>query len=243
MRDARGASGGLPGKMPGMQFLALESSTDAGSVALWRDGVVAERHCPPGQPSSATLLPLASALLADAGLRFSELDAVAFGAGPGSFTGLRVACGVAQGLAFAHDLPVLPVGTLEAMAWAAGAAPRVAVCLDARMNEVYFGCFADGVALSAPGVYPPSAVPLPEGSGWLAVGNALAAYPGLHERLASCCAELRPDVLPTAAAVAALAAPRLARGEGIDAAEAVPVYIRDKVALTVAERLAQGGRA
>lgn len=225
-----------------MQFLSLESSTDAGSVALWRDGVVSERHCPPGQPSSATLLPLVSALLAESGLGFADLDAIAFAAGPGSFTGLRVACGVAQGLAFAHGLPVLPVGTLDAMAHAA-AALRVAVCLDARMNEVYFGLFVDGLAVAAPGVFPPAAVPLPAGGDWVAAGNALTAYPALYERLAPCVHGMLPDVLPTAAAVAALAAPRLARGEGIDAADAVPVYVRDKVALTVAERLAAGGKA
>ena len=225
-----------------MQFLALDSSTDAGSVALWCDGAVIERHCASGQPSSATLLPLASALLAEAGVGFADLDAIAFAAGPGSFTGLRVACGVAQGLAFAHGLPVLPVGTLEAMAYAAEAS-RVAVCLDARMSEVYFGLFVDGVAVSPIGVYPPDQVPLPEAGDWVAAGNAMAAYPRLHERLVAVVSAFRDDVLPTAAAVAALAAPRLARGEGIDAAEAVPVYVRDKVALTVAERLAQGGKA
>ena len=225
-----------------MQFLALESSTDAGSVALWRDGVVSERHCPPGQPSSATLLPLAAELLAAAGTTFAELDAIAFGAGPGSFTGLRVACGVAQGLAVAHDLPVLPVGTLAAMA-AAVDLPRVAVCLDARMNEVYFGLFEAGEPVSAIGVYPPGEVPLPEGGGWVAAGNALAAYPSLAARMADACHAQLPEILPTAAAVARLAAPRLLRGEGLDAAEAAPVYVRDKVALTVAERLVQGGKA
>lgn len=225
-----------------MQFLALDSSTDLGSVALWRDGVVTERFCAVGQPSSATLLPLVAEVLREAGLGFADLDAIAFGAGPGSFTGLRVACGVAQGLAFAHGKPVLPVGTLDAMAHAA-AASRVAVCLDARMNEVYFGLFVDGVAVSPVGVYPPAQVPLPAAGDWVAAGNAMAAYPALHERLVPVVASFRDDVLPTAAAVAALAAPRLARGEGIPAAEAVPVYVRDKVALTVAERLAQGGKA
>lgn len=228
--------------MPELQFLALDSSTDAGSVALWRDGAVIERHCTPGQPSSATLLPLVSALLAETGVAYADLDAIAFGAGPGSFTGLRVACGVAQGLAFAHGLPVVPVGTLDAMAYAAGAS-RVAVCLDARMNEVYFGLFVDGVASSPIGVYPPDQVPLPEAGSWIAAGNAMAAYPRLHERLAPIVSGFRDEVLPSAGAVAALAAPRLTRGEGIDAAEAVPVYVRDKVALTVAERLAQGGKA
>lgn len=225
-----------------MLFLALESSTDAGSVALWRDGHVTERHCAPGQPSSATILPLVAEMLAEAGLGFADLEAIAFGAGPGSFTGLRVACGVAQGLAFAHGLPVLPVGTLEAMAEDVPAS-RVVVCLDARMSEVYYGFFVDGVALGPVGVYPPAAVPLPEGGGWVAAGNALAAYPALSERLLPCVDVLQPEILPRASAVARLAAPRLARGEGIDAAEAVPVYVRDKVAFTTAERLAAGGKA
>lgn len=225
-----------------MLFLALESSTDAGSVALWRDGHVTERHCAPGQPSSATLLPLVAEMLAEAGVGFADLEAIAFGAGPGSFTGLRVACGVAQGLAFAHDLPVLPVGTLAAMAQPV-ASSHVAVCLDARMNEVYYGLFVDGQLIEPIGVYPPAAVPLPPAGAWLAAGNALSAYPALVERLQAHVEGLMPEVLPTAAAVARLAAPRLAQGEGIDAAEAVPVYVRDKVAFTTAERLAAGGKA
>jgi tRNA threonylcarbamoyladenosine biosynthesis protein TsaB len=225
-----------------MLFLALESSTDAGSVALWRDGHIAERHCAPGQPSSATLLPLVADLLAEAGVGFADLEAIAFGAGPGSFTGLRVACGVAQGLAFAHGLPVLPVGTLEAMA-AAVPASHVAVCLDARMNEVYYGLFVDGLAIAPISVYPPASVPLPQGEGWVAAGNALTAYPALLERLQGSVARLQPEILPTAAAVARLAAPRLEGGQGIDAGDALPVYVRDKVAFTTAERLAQGGKA
>lgn len=225
-----------------MLFLAIESSTDMGSAALWRDGAVSERLCPSGEPSSATLLPLVAELLADAGVGFGDLQAIAFGAGPGSFTGLRVACGVAQGLAFAHDLPVLPVGTLEAMANTV-TATKVAVCLDARMNEVYYGCFVDGVAIAPVGVYPPAQLPLPAGEGWVAAGNALAAYPALIDRLQPHVVALNPEIMPTAAAVARLAAPRLMRGEGIDAGDALPVYVRDKVAFTVAERLAQGGKA
>ncbi|MFA7291565.1 MAG: tRNA (adenosine(37)-N6)-threonylcarbamoyltransferase complex dimerization subunit type 1 TsaB [Rhodocyclaceae bacterium] len=225
-----------------MLFLAIESSTDIGSAALWRDGVISERLCPAGEPSSATLLPLVGELLVEAGVGFADLQAIAFGAGPGSFTGLRVACGVAQGLAFAHDLPVLPVSTLQAMANAV-AANKVAVCLDARMSEVYYGMYVDGVAIDAVGVYPPALVPLPTGGGWVAAGNALAAYPALIERLEGAVTTIQPEILPTAAAVARLAAARLARGEGIDAGEALPVYVRDKVAFTVAERLARGGKA
>jgi tRNA threonylcarbamoyladenosine biosynthesis protein TsaB len=225
-----------------MNLLALETSTDAGSIALWRDGELLLRNCPAGVSHSETLLPLISATMAEAGLGFADLNGIAFGAGPGSFTGLRVACGVAQGLAFAHDLPLIPVGTLEAMALASGG-DRVIVALDARMGEVYFGYFDAGVLQGAVGVYPPAAVPLPTSEGWLACGNGLAAYPVLHERLAAFISAAMPDLMPDAAAVARLAVPRLLRGERVDPADAVPVYVRDKVAKTVAERLAQGGKA
>lgn len=235
--------------MPAINLLAIETSTDAGSIALWRDGEVLLRDCPRGVSHSETLLPLIRSTLAEAGLGFADLSGIAFGAGPGSFTGLRVACGVAQGLAFAHDTPLLPVGTLEAMAFAARseASARVLVALDARMGEVYFGSFdvsSDAVAALGPvGVHPPGAVPLPASGGWLACGNGLAAYPALRGRLAPAVDAWLPELMPTADAVARLAAPRLARGERVDPADAVPVYVRDKVAQTVAERLAQGGKA
>lgn len=228
--------------MLGMNLLALETSTDLGSIALWRDGDLLLRACPAGVSHSTTLLPLISATMAEAGLDFGDLDGIAFGAGPGSFTGLRVACGVAQGLAFAHDLPLVPVGTLDAMALASGG-ERVIVVLDARMGEVYFGYFEAGVPLGPVGVYPPAAVPLPATGGWLACGNGLAAYPALHERLAPFVSAWLPELMPSAETVVRLAEPRLARGERVDPADAVPLYVRDKVAQTVAERLAQGGKA
>ncbi|HET7774740.1 MAG TPA: tRNA (adenosine(37)-N6)-threonylcarbamoyltransferase complex dimerization subunit type 1 TsaB [Azospira sp.] len=229
-----------------MNLLALETATDQGSVALWRDGVVLFRECPAGEQSSLTLLPLVRTLMGEVGLAMADLDGIAFGAGPGAFTGLRVACGVAQGLAVALDKPVLPVVTLEALAFANGG-ERVAVYLDARMGEVYCGSYRhDGAGLHLEGaitVNPPAQAPLPEGPGWVVCGNGAPAYPVLAERLAALGLPLGPERVPTAAAVAALAAPRLARGEGLDPALAAPLYIRDKVALTVAERLAQGGKA
>lgn len=225
-----------------MNFLALETSTDVGSIALWRDGEVLLRACPAGVSHSTTLLPLISETMAEAGLGFGDLHGIAFAAGPGSFTGLRVTCGVAQGLAFAHDLPLLPVGTLDGLAFSGGV-PRVLVALDARMGEVYFGRFEDGVAVGAIGVYPPDAVPLPESGGWLAIGNGLSAYPPLRARLALCVDHWMPESMPSAEAIVRLAAPRFMRGERIDPADAVPVYVRDKVAQTVAERLARGGKA
>lgn len=232
--------------MEPMQILALETSTDLGSCALWRDGELSERRCPPGRPHSETLLPLVRDLLTDAGIDFFGLDAIAFGAGPGAFTGLRVACGVAQGLAVAANLPVMPIGTLEALA-AACDSGRVLAVLDARMNEVYYAtleCDQAGVRLLGElRVAAPAAVEMPTGGDWIACGNALAAYPLLAERVAQAGLRARPEAMPTAVAVARLAAARLRSQGGIDPALAVPLYVRDKVARTVAERLAEGGKA
>jgi len=225
-----------------MIILALETASDPGSVALWRDGEVVAGECPLGRSNSETLLPLAQSMLDAAGLGFADLNGIAFGAGPGSFTGLRVACGVAQGLAVARGLPLIGIGTLQAMAQASGG-ERVIVALDARMGEVYFGIFVKGEQQGELGVYAPEAVPLPEGTGWLACGNGLSAYPALRERLSGQVEVWMPEVMPSAEAVVRLAAPRLERGERIDPADAVPLYVRDKVAKTVAERLAEGGRA
>lgn len=232
--------------MEAMRILGLETSTDLGSCALWLDGELLERRCPAGQPHSETLLPLVRDLLAEARVDFRQLDAIAFGAGPGAFTGLRVACGIAQGLAVAADVPVLPVGTLEVLAAGSGGG-RILALLDARMNEVYYATVEreeSGVRLlGSVRVAPPEEVALPEGVGWLACGNALAAYPVLARRVVEAGMAACADILPTAAAVVELALPRLARGEAIDPGLAAPFYVRDKVAQTVAERLAGGGKA
>jgi len=229
-----------------MLILALETSTELGSCALWRDGESHERFCPAGQSHSETLLPLVRDLMREAGVGFAQLDGIAFGAGPGAFTGLRVACGAAQGLAVAHDLPVLAVSSLHAMAATVSAA-KVLSLLDARMGEVYAGAYrrqGDDYLLQGDiRVGAPGEVCLPESEGWIACGNAIASYPPLAERLLAAGFELRGEVLPTAAAVAGLAAPGLVRGEGMDPALAAPLYVRDKVAKTVAERLSEGGKA
>jgi len=229
-----------------MLILALETSTELGSCALWRDGELVERFCPAGQSHSETLLPLVRELLGEAGLKVAQLNAIAFGVGPGAFTGLRVACGIAQGLAVAANLPLMPVTSLEAMAEMT-AAEQVLALLDARMGEVYSGSYrrsAEGYVLQGEiRVSSPGDVPLPTDAGWLACGNAQAAYPELQVRLVAAGISVQPGILPTASSLARLAAPRVARGEGIDAALAAPLYIRDKVAKTVAERLSEGGRA
>lgn len=229
-----------------MLILALETSTELGSCALWHDGEVVERLCPSGRSHSETLLPLVRELLAEAGCQIGQLDAIAFGVGPGAFTGLRIACGAAQGLAVAGNIPLLPVTSLEAMAALSGG-ERVVAVLDARMGEVYSGHYlrsADGYQLQGEiRVSAPADVPLPAGPDWLACGNAIAAYPVLQQRLTLAGVAQLAGILPTAAVLARLAAPRAARGAGIDAALAAPLYIRDKVAKTVAERLSEGGRA
>jgi len=229
-----------------MLILALETSTELGSCALWRDGVLAERFCPRGRSHSETLLPLVRELFDEAGVKIGQLDAIAFGVGPGAFTGLRVACGAAQGLAVAADIPLIPVTSLEAMAASTGG-ERVLALLDARMGEVYAGCYeklADGYRLQGEiRVAAPAAVQVPDGADWLACGNAPTVYPLLQDRLPAAGIPFRQGVLPTAAGLLCVALPRAERGEGIDAALAAPLYVREKVAKTVAERLSEGGKA
>lgn len=225
-----------------MLILALETATDPGSIALWRDGKIIARTCPDRLSNSETLLPQAAETLRELGLNFGDVQGIAFGMGPGSFTGLRVSCGAAQGLAVARDLLLLGIGTLEAMALASGG-ERVIVALDARMGEVYYGVYVQGKLQGEIGVYAPDAVPVPDSTGWVACGNGLSSYPVLLERLASVVDVWKPEIMPSAEAVVRLAAPRLERGEAIDPADAAPLYVRNKVAQTVAERLAVGGKA
>lgn len=227
-----------------MKLIALETSTHHLSVALWRDGSLIERAAEIANGGSEYLLPWTNQLLAEAGMSFSGLDAIAFGAGPGGFTGLRLACGVAQGLAFGLGLPVLAVPTLEALALASytRGTEYLYPCLDARMNEVYCAAYkiCEGITETiqeAVAVHPKLAA-VPSGFGWIGCGDGFAAYPDM---LAGSMTALRPACWPTAAAVARLAAPRLENGQGMDAGAALPLYVRDKVALTTVERQARGG--
>ena len=216
-----------------MKFAAFETSTEWCSVALWRDGELSAIEQRAANRHGELALPMLERLLAAAGLKVADLEAIAFGAGPGSFTGLRIACGIAQGLAFARGLPVLGVSSLEAMAEECGA-PRVVACLDARMGEVYYSALEKRGARWAEVVpaqcVAPAAAPRPPGEGWVGCGNGFAAYGTMGLR------SVYPEIHPGAAAVARLAAPRLAAGEGMDAARAAPNYLRDKVALTTEER-------
>ena len=223
-----------------MNLLALETSTHHLSVALLQGDACLMRSEVLAHGGSDRLLPWVKALLAEAELSLEQLDGIAFGAGPGGFTGLRLACGVAQGLAWGSDLPVVGIATLEAVAFNAGA-ERVFACLDARMNEVYVAAYVREQASvfrceMAPIVTPPELVSLPAGE-WHIAGDGAAAYPTLQQVFPD--ADTR--IMPTAEAVARLAVPRFLRGEGQPAVTAAPLYVRDKVALTTAERLARGG--
>ena len=219
-----------------MRFAAFETSTEWCSVALWIDGEIRGIEERAGNRHGELVLPMFERLAAGAGIAIAALDAVAFGAGPGSFTGLRIACGVAQGIAFARGLPVIGVSTLEAMAEESGAA-RVVACLDARMHEVYYSALEKAAGrwreVIAAQCVAPAQAPLPPGTGWTGCGNGFAAYGDVFRGRFS---TMQAEIHPSAVAIARLAAPRLAAGEGVDAALAAPVYLRDKVALTSEER-------
>lgn len=223
-----------------VKILALETSSEFCSVALALDGRVIAREAHVGQGHSEALLPMALGLMAGAGVTLRELDGIAFGAGPGSFTGLRIACGVAQGLAFGAGLKVVGIPTLLALAQASGAA-RAICCIDARMGEVYHAAYErSGTAwrtVHEPGLYRPAEVPPVQGEGWTGVGTGFAAHgAALAGRCGSSLATVQPDRVPGAGAIAELAAAELARGGGIAPETAAPVYVRDKVALRVDER-------
>jgi tRNA threonylcarbamoyladenosine biosynthesis protein TsaB len=216
-----------------VKFAAFDTSGEWCSVALWLDGELRAIERRADHRHGELVLPMLDELLGAARLAIADLQAVAFGAGPGSFTGLRIACGVAQGIAFARDLPVCGVSSLEAMAEECGA-PRVVASLDARMGEVYYAAFerqAGGWREMIPAqCVAPLDAPRPPGEGWVGCGSGFGVCGTMGF------VSVYPEIHPGAAAVARLAAPRLGRGEGVDAARAAPVYLRDKVALTTEER-------
>lgn len=221
-------------------ILAIETSTELASAALLRGDRVLLRESPGVQTHSQTILPMVQSLLAEAGIALTDCDAIAFGAGPGSFTGVRTACGIVQGLAFGAGLPAVAIVTLQALALACrektGAAEVLAV-LDARMGEVYWAQYryAEGwQTVVEPTLSAPSEV-LPAGP-VTACGNGLAAYPSAFaDRLP----DVEPQLTPHAVQIAQLARIELAQGHTVTAAEARPFYLRNKIALTTAERAAK----
>jgi len=229
-----------------MRILALETSTEYCSCALSVDGGVRASHVLAGHSHSDLLLPAVARLMAEAGLGFAQLDAVAFGAGPGSFTGLRIACGAAQGLAFAHGLPVVAVTSLEALAEgvAGDGAAHVITAFDARMGELYLAAYerlegeVDWREVLAPMLARPEALPeLPQRDDWIGAGSGFAGY---GAALMARYVPVRIDAacVPQAAAIVSIAQRRFARGETVAAELAAPLYVRNKVALDVREQAA-----
>lgn len=223
-----------------MKILALDTSTEYCSVALSIAGEVDFRGMRAGQTHSRVLLGMVDELLRARAVRLEHLDGIAFGEGPGSFTGLRIACGVVQGLAFGAGLSVVGIGTLLAMA-AGTEADRVVCCLDARMQEIYHAAYekqgAVWHAVHEPSVCPPDAAPALNGSGWLACGSGFLAYrEALHARYAGQLDDIQPDRFPHARDIARLALPRFEADEAVSGEHAAPVYLRNKVALRTDER-------
>jgi tRNA threonylcarbamoyladenosine biosynthesis protein TsaB len=240
----------------GWQFLAFDTSTDVLSVAVSRGEQIWVHEGVGGAQASAKLIPVAMDLLAQAGLALSELTAIVFGRGPGSFTGLRTACAVAQGLAYGAHVPVLPVDTLLAVAEQArfdlqGLAQdkplHVLALLDARMDEVYSAAYAwqgavlgwhvlQDLRVSKPQDIEVNTVDAQQAAPWLCAGNAFAHYGERLQRLPA----LMPRVqaMPTAQALLRLAPALWQAGLAVPAEQAMPLYVRDKVAHTTAERTA-----
>ncbi|SIR97453.1 tRNA threonylcarbamoyladenosine biosynthesis protein TsaB [Aquipseudomonas alcaligenes] len=217
-------------------LLALDTATEACSVALLHDGKVLSHYEVAPRLHAQRLLPMIQDLLGEAGLALSALDAIAFGRGPGAFTGVRIAIGVVQGLAFALDRPVLPVSNLAVLAQRAlreHGAQQVAAAIDARMDEVYWGCYAaergEMRLQGVEAVLPPESARLPRGAAgdWFAAGTGWSTY-GARIVLQPCGSE--PAMLPHSQDLLSLATFAWARGEALPADQAQPVYLRDNVA-------------
>lgn len=237
-----------------MRLLAFETATEACSVAVWSDGRVLERFEIAPRRHAELALPWAEALLAEAGLARSQLDAIAVSRGPGAFTGVRLGIGVAQGIALALDRPVIAVSTLAVLAAgclmedaslpsgeAGSSGFRVLAAVDARMGEVYLGRFAlrscDVAALGPERVVRPEAAEIPDGNDWLGLGTGFAAAEdALQARLGDALARVDAQALPRAGVLARLAAAAFARGEAVAPERVEPAYLRDNVALTLAEQ-------
>ena len=226
-----------------MKLLAIETATEACSVALWIDGEVRERFEIAPRRHAELVLPWADALLAESGISKSQLDAIAVGRGPGAFTGVRLAIALAQGIALALDRPVVAISTLAALAMR-GNGERILAAIDARMGEIYLGAFArdaDGLvaAVDVERLARPDAVELHDDGHWVGIGTGFAADDGmLVKTLGVSLSRYDATALPHAADVARLAARAFARGEAIAPERAEPAYLRDKVALTLVEQKA-----
>lgn len=227
-----------------MKLLAVETSTEACSAALFIDGDIRERFELAPKEHTKLILPMIDSLMADAGLKPQQLDALAFSRGPGSFTGVRIATGVIQGIALGADLPVVPVSTLAAIAqdFFDHNDDNVAfVAMDARMDEIFWGvyrCDALGYAelIGFEAVIPADSVEFFELIG-VGIGSGWGVYPQeLMTRLVGLVTRHQADLLPRAGAIARLGARDFDLGLAVAVEQAMPVYLRDKVAKKESER-------
>ena len=227
-----------------MNLLALDTSTEVLSLALQKGEEWFTRDIVAGQTHSQQILPLIRSLLSETGLILQDLHGIAYGEGPGSFTGLRIACGVAQGLAFGAGLPVVGVSTLLALAENSGA-DKVIACLDARMGEVYHAAYerqANGWnEISPAGLYNPLEVPAIAGENWVGVGTGWVTFnAALSQAYDGNLCEIKLGELiydhPMAKAILQLSKPQFEAGLSQPAVSAQPVYIRNKVALKTVDR-------
>jgi tRNA threonylcarbamoyladenosine biosynthesis protein TsaB len=223
-----------------MKLIALETSTEYCSVALWQGGTVLERCELVGQKHSEVLIAMLDALLRDTGYRIQDMEGIAFGKGPGSFTGVRIACGVAQGLALGADVNVVGVCTLQALAEASGK-DKVIAALDARMGELYLAAYekrnGEWVTVIEPCLCKPGDAPQVPRNDWHGAGSGYAVNDGaLLQHYGKQLVGMDAQAVPQAGAVAQIAAIEFAKGNAVDAALALPLYLRDKVALKTSER-------
>jgi tRNA threonylcarbamoyladenosine biosynthesis protein TsaB len=227
-----------------MKLLAVETSTEACSAALFIDGEVAERYALAPKEHTKLILPMIDSLMADAGLKPQQLDALAFSRGPGSFTGVRIATGVIQGIALGADLSIVPVSTLAAIAqdFFDNNDDNVAfVAMDARMDEIFWGVYrrdAHGYAelIGDEAVTPSEQVEFPELTG-VGIGSGWGVYhQELMTRLAGRVSHYHADLLPRAGAITRLGARGFELGLAVEVEQAMPVYLRDKVAKKESER-------
>lgn len=229
-----------------MRLLAIETATEACSIAVYVDGAVIERFEIAPRRHTELALPWAEALLAEAGIAKSQLDAIAVGCGPGAFTGVRLAIALAQGIALALDRPLLPVSTLATLAMQSSS-DRILAAIDARMGEVYLGAFVrageDLRTLNDETVVKPDRAAIPDGSDWQAVGTGFGAAEGaLVRHLQGRLVTVDAFALPHAADVARLGALVFARGEAVAPERIEPAYLRNNVALTIVEQQAMRAR-
>lgn len=224
-----------------MNLLAVETSTELCSAALLRGGELFVEEALAENRHSELLVPMIRRLLERSRLKPLELDGIGFGQGPGSFTGIRIACGIAQGLAFGAGKPVVPVPSLLALAEQSNER-RILAAFDARMDETYLAAYArdgdDWSEVIAPCLADRNALPSLPGREWVASGSGFDRFEWLRRHYRESIATRIEGDLPRAGAVARIAARRLARGLGVPPEGAAPLYLRDKVALTTAERLA-----